>query len=251
MSANNLLVNGQINPALIPASVIPTNPVFESVAIAPDAGIPGVLSVENPSGSAYQIVKELDGSVNIYQETAPNVFQAVYVADSGATNVTVRAPNVALGIENDATPTVNVLGSAGLGQVYDTRYNPVVRNYTNYPPLDISTTAGQQTVTISPTKTGLYNLCLSLSFINASTIGTGVIEWYLLLSGGEVFGGSNTIVPSDFVLPSGSGGASGPLDWTYNQFVYLTAGSTYTFTIQPWGTGWSGVGGLLSSTYIG
>ena len=251
MSANNLLVNGLINPALVPASAIPANPVFQSVAIAPDAGIPGVLSVENPTGSACQVIKELDGSVNIYQETAPNVYGSVFAVDSGATFVTVRAPEVKLGIESDATPTVEVLGSAGLGQVYDERYNPVVRDYTPYPPLDISTINGQQTVPITPTKTGLYNLCLSLSFINTSTIGTGVIEWYLLLSGGEVFGGSNTIVPSDFVLPSGSGGASGPLDWTYNQFVYLTAGSTYTFTIQPWGTGWAGVGGLLSSTYLG
>ncbi len=62
MSANILLKDGLIDPALVPASVIPANPVFESVAVVPPAGEVGYLSIENPAGEVLAIQKNADGS---------------------------------------------------------------------------------------------------------------------------------------------------------------------------------------------
>jgi hypothetical protein len=60
----------------------------------------------------------------------------------------------------------------------------------------------------------------------------GLIEWYVSAGSSEILGGSQTVVGSTLISPlTVSGGLVAPIDWTYTNFCYLTAGTEYTYNI--------------------
>jgi hypothetical protein len=252
MSANTLLVNGQIRPGLIPASVIPANPVFKSVAIAPNAGVPGVLSIENPAGDAFQIVKGLDGYTRMFQVPAGETANLSMLFSDDGNSAVISAQTIELGDATDATPTVNVIGSTGLGQVYDTRYNPAVKVANGPGPAPVEWTqnienngAGTNLVVdidFTPTQTGYYSLVNTIAIISGTALNqqvdtAGIIEAYMSVSpsGGPttvyVPGGNLIWNCSLAVLPSSISGAVSPLEWTQTCLFKLTAGTQYNIYI--------------------
>lgn len=254
MSANILLKDGLIDPAFIPASVVPANPVFESLAIVPASGNPGYLSVENDAGNYFAIQKDDDGSIHLIQKTGASTSVDILTAADAGASVVINAPLVNLGIASDATPTVQVLGSAGLGQVYDTRYNPIsqpfqnpVGVFANWTEALTTPNAPDAPNTVSfdftPFRSGLYALVNTLGIIAGAALNTqidpaGIVEGYVSVGAG---GSGNFVAGSGFIW-NGSLGARAsdfataidPLEWTQTCLFYLTAGTTYHLLIKAY-----------------
>jgi hypothetical protein len=253
MSVRNILdANGKIQALYLPPVAVDPNPTFESVAIAPDAGVPGVLSIENPAGDAFQIVKGIDGFTRMFQDPVGATANLAMAFSDDGNSVVISAQSIELGDATDATPTVQIIGSAGLSQVYDKLYNPVlklteivvgdpiewtqalVNNGTDNEPVLIDFT---------PTTTGYYALVNTIAIDNAPDLTgqvdpTGIIEGYVSVSPGggptEVFvPGGNFIFNCSLAAQASSfGGATPPLEWTQTCMFKLTAGTQYNISIS-------------------
>lgn len=140
-----------------------------------------------------------------------------------------------LGDSSTDTPNVLVEGTAGNGQVYDTLYNPVSRNYFNIFPttggiIAITGSGTPITQTYTPARSGLYafNICIELS--GASTIGSDNIEYtFQGIYAFSPFAG--TIKPSD-ISPFVAGRNN---TYNFTNIGYLTGGQTYTCSLTPYG----------------
>lgn len=237
MSANVLLVNGKLNPSYLPAGIVPENPVFESVAIVPPGGSVGYLSVENPAGDAFAIQKNLDGSVFMYQTPAGGTANVVLSVDNTGNEIILNGGLIQLGDPTDATPNVEILGSAGTGNVYDSKYNQAIKQDQALTGLGsfTLTSAPASTGTFTPAITGTYifQTIFSIPNVNKSTVidNNGLIEWYVFDAGGEIIGGSMTVLGSTMNAPNSVSGVVAPIDWTYTNICYLTAGTEYTYVI--------------------
>ena len=238
MSASILLVDGKINPSLIPASVIPENPVFESVAVVPPAGEVGYLSVENPTGEAFAIQKNANGSAQLLNEMNTALVPMITFATAPDPNPT--ALNITLG-NNTIAPNLFLNGNSGVGEVYDSVYNPVLQEQqalTGIGNTPFFTTTTLKQGTIVPPRTGMYifqTVFSTLDVAKNTCIDTnGLIEWFV--SGptgyGEQLGGSMTVLGSTLTVPSTASPVAQPIDWSFTNFCFLDAGITYTYNIQ-------------------
>jgi hypothetical protein len=222
MSANTLLVNGKINPSLLPPSgTLPTDPQFNSITTTGGAG----LTINNPTDATdqFELFKGTDGSVRMLYDNLHNLMDAtletnqlqIVFADSDSVNTYLA-----------------VAGSAGEGQVNDTLYNPVFLAvpgafFTNDPLPSSGQYEAQQS--------RLYNLQITFQVSAGGSIGNGYISCALTLDSAVVF--SNNITASQFAVP-----ATGTANFVFSSSVFLTASETYFLNITPVGSGtWSGI----------
>jgi hypothetical protein len=238
MSANNLLVNGKLNASYLPAGIVPENPVFESVAVVPPAGEVGYLSVENPTGEAFAIQKNANGSAQLLNEMNTALVPMITFATAPDPNPT--ALNITLG-NNGIAPNLFLDGNSGVGEVYDSVYNPVLQQQQaltgiGNAPFFLTTTLKQGTIV--PPKSGIYIFQTILSTTDVSKASciddNGLIEWFVQgpTGFGETLGGSMTVLGSTLDVPASATPVAEPIDWSFTNFCFLTAGITYTYNIQ-------------------
>lgn len=249
MSANLLLIDGKIDPSLIPASVVPTNPIFESLTIIPPTGSGfGTIVITNRSGDeatdGVLISKGVNnGDFRISQELGSGSYEAILMSTINGLNLdttTLRGPTVLLGNESSTTPLVKIVGENGgqvvSGQVYDTVYNPVSRDFANVFSAGFITLNGSLPVSqnFTPARTGLHSLNICVQYNGLTTIGNDNIEYaFSSLSEGNTTCG--VIKPAD--LPAYNASRNGI--YNFSLMGYFTGGNSYTFTITAYGTGWN------------
>ncbi len=237
MSANLLLdgtgkISGQFLPPTDP------NPVFESVAIVPPAGDVGYLSVENPSGSAFAIQKNADGTAIIQNQMNTAIVPMITFNTVPSPNPTVL--NITLGNDSIA-PNLFLNGNSGIGEVYDSLYNPVLQEQQALAGIGNTpffTTTALTQGTIVPPKTGFYIFQTVFSTLDVAKTtcidNNGLIEWFVQgpAGYGEMLGGSMTVKGSTLDVPSSAPPVTAPIDWTFTNFCWLDAGVTFTYKIQ-------------------
>ena len=220
MSASTLLINGKINPSLVPAEVIPTDPEFNSVVITGGEG----LTINNPTDETdqFELFKGTDGRVVMLYDNLHNLIDAtletnqlqVVIADSGSVDTYLA-----------------VAGSAGEGQVNDTLYNPV---FLSTPAFFCSNESLPADGQYEAQQSRLHNLQVTFTVSAGATLGTA-LSYELTLDSNTQF--INTLPASQFLVPS-----SGSFVFVFSNSVYLTASETYALDITSVGSGtWSGI----------
>jgi len=238
MSANILLKDGLIDPALVPASVIPANPVFESVAVVPPAGEVGYLSIENPAGEVLAIQKNADGSAQIFNEMNTALVPIISFGTAPDPNPTVL--NITFG-NSGIAPGLYLNGNSGNGEVYDSIYNPVLQEQQALGGIGntfFNTTTTLTTGTFTAPRTGMYvfQTTFSAPDVAKNTIidNNGLIEWYVEgpTGYGEIVGGSMTVLGSTLNVKASAPLVAAPIDWSFTNFCYLDANIQYSYKIQ-------------------
>jgi hypothetical protein len=255
MSASTLLIDGKINPSLVPASVVPQQPTFQTLTITPPIGFDGLITINSESGTVELLKNDTDPTFAIENDNdrfithnstgaGTAVFGSVdavgVVGLAAANNANVVAPIITLGKGSLANPDVNVLGSAGLGQVYDEKYNTPLKQAIAIPDIGAGlftlNTTGNVGQFIAPA-TGwfIFQTVFSLPDVAKNTIvdNNGLIEWFVeAVPGGEVLGGSMTVLGSTLNVKASAPAVTAPIDYTFQNFCYLTDGTQYEYTIQ-------------------
>ena len=261
MSANTLLINGKINPALIPASVVPEDPVFQSVGINNTSGADAtVLVLSHPDADSQFILQKDDAGVIDFIQLPLSGTGTTFLSVNGLANemtiggvdnlqlngetlVNVVSPVVNLGDPATANPLVQIVGDGATGRVFDDQFNPPYGQ-----PINLLT-GGTQIITgntqisgnnITPSRSAMAFLSLRFSCApGIATIGDAGIEYYLDGPGTTVAQNSwNTVLPAELAVPVGSP----PIyNFGYSHTVYLLKNAVYTLVIKPYGTGWDGV----------
>jgi hypothetical protein len=253
MSASILLKNGLIDPALVPASVVPENPVFQSVGINNTGADATVLVLSHPDADSQFILQKDDAGVIDFIQLPLSGTGTTFLSVNGLANemtiggvdnlqlngetlINVVSPVINLGDPADASPQVQIVGTGATGTVYDTVFNPVSRNFANIFPagfinLNASAPVSQNFV---PARTGLHSLNICVQYNGLTTIGNDNIEYaFSSLSAGNTTCG--VIKPAD--LPAYNASRNGI--YNFALMGYLTGGVSYTFTITAYGTGWN------------
>lgn len=145
--------------------------------------------------------------------------------------------DIAIGDVGAVEPLVAVQGASGVGQIYDTKYNPIGGPYVGltagYPTAPLATSAVPLTGLYTPTKTGPHAVSFQVFLNSSATIGTDHLGLNF-----NSFSGSPTqfsVLPSQLAFSA----TSVANYFTFNGIAYLTAGSNVAWDITPWGTGWS------------
>jgi len=164
---------------------------------------------------------------------------------TAAEGLTVRSvgggTQVEVGTDGETPNVLAIAGASGLGQVYDQKYNQVIKGTqvagsTSALPVP----AGPIGVfTFTPTVAGAYMLQVNINVRNTDSVPIdGIIEWTLTTTAGEVQYVSNTIKStsmskaSDFNEVDGVPGAlSEPIDYCFSDLCILAAGTQVSFNI--------------------
>jgi len=261
MSASTLLVDGKIKASLIPAGVVPENPVFQSVGINNTSGADTTVLVLSHPDSEVQFILEKDGAgmvsfIQLPLSDPGTTFLSVNglanemtiggvdnLRLNGETIVDVVSPVVNLGDPDEASPLVQIIGDGATGRVFDDQFNQPYD-----PPINLLT-GGTQIITgntqisgnnITPNRSAMAFLSLQFSCApGIATIGDAGIEYYLDGPGTTVAQNSwNTVLPAELAVPVGSPAI---YNFGYSHTVYLLKDAVYTLVIKPYGTGWDGV----------
>jgi hypothetical protein len=261
MSANTLLVNGKINPSLIPAGVVPENPVFQSVSINNTSGADASsLILSHPDADSQFIIQKDDAGVVDFIQLPSTGTGTTFITVNGFANemviggvdnlqlngetvVDVVSPVVNLGDPDEASPLVQIIGDGATGRVFDDQFNQPYD-----PPINLLT-GGTQIITgntqisgnnITPNRSAMAFLSLQFSCApGIATIGDAGIEYYLDGPGTTVAQNSwNTVLPAELAVPVVSPAI---YNFGYSHTVYLLKDAVYTLVIKPYGSGWNGV----------
>jgi hypothetical protein len=199
---------------------------------ADDQTTNATLFVSGASAGAYQGALNLQPGVNTSSIAFPGAGITVRTAAGPSTIVEV-------GSNAQANNLLYIAGSSGVSQVYDEKYNPVIKSTavaSSSGALPISPTGFAFNYT--PTKTGAYMIQVNINIRNADSIPLdGFIEW-VLSDGAEVQYASSTVNSNQLIKVVGMdeingvpGGIPEPTDFTFSNLCFLTAGVAVTFTV--------------------
>jgi len=215
------------------AAVIVAPTLVSPIALAAaDRTSTGYMTVGGLAAGAYQGAVSIQAGANAVQ--AAN--QVCLTGRSTATGCIVE-----VGDNAQASNLLYIAGAQGVAQVYDPKYNQVIKgtqvaSSTSALPVPGSPLGA---FTFTPTVAGAYMLQVNINVRNADTIPVnGIIEWTLTTAAGEVQYVSNTIKStsmskaSDFNEVDGVPGAlSEPLDYCFSDLCILAAGTQVSFNI--------------------
>jgi hypothetical protein len=217
------------------------------------AGALGITNIENyasaSTGKVYKFSLPSAGGSDVLtlvaDQIAPSAGAGSPPAVVSSKNLMTIAPDgpasaptsysVAIGDITDATPLVAVQGSAGVGQIYDSRYNLPAKNLQYIlvgPGANLLVSGGPVNIVYTPQQTGLYLFSFVIELNSTATIGTDDIEYSLDIGAGAP--NCNTIKNTS--ISPFTGGRNNIYSWTNP--VFLTAGTPYQFTATAYGTGW-------------
>lgn len=223
-------------------------------------GVPYYLQDDNavinqPTLVSNVTVRSADGNgaatmrVSGYQAGAPYAYTGAINLSPGASSqgpaadgLTIRAiedgVSVEIGTDAQAVNQLFIAGPDELSQVYDEKYNPVIKlapvaSYGG----SIPENTGVGLFQFTPLVSGAYMMQFNVNIRSTDSVPLdGVLEWNLTSSTGEVQFSANTIKSTsmskatDFNEVNGVPGAlADPLDYTFSDLCYLTAGVQVQF----------------------
>ena len=220
------------------------------------AGVAGALGITNiedyasaSTGKAYKFALPVAGGSDVLtlvaDQIAPSGGAGSPPTVVSSKNLMTIAPDgpasaptsysVAIGDITDATPLVAVQGSAGVGQIYDSRYNLPAKNFlTLFSPTNgILVSGGPVNFIEEVQQTGMYLLTFVIELNSIATVGTDNIEYSL-----DIYAGSPAcnVIRNTSISPF-TGGRNNI--YSFTNPIYLTAGTPYQFNATAYGTNWS------------
>ena len=234
---NGLLAPTATHGALSPSYYLSRNePIITPTLVAP-------IAVESFDREATAQI-----AVTGFTAGAPATYTGAISLNPGSSSVgsapagiTVRAINngcaVDIGADGYGANTLYISGPSGSSQVYDQKYNQVIKSTAvAFRSSSLPDTTG---FTYTPDVSGAYMLQVDINIRNADVIPTvGFIEWVLTDAAGEIQFSANTVNGTSLIKVLGmndingvAGGISEPTDFTTSDLCFLQAGVPVTFSI--------------------